>query len=131
MPLSDPVHISLYDMNPLRMSEKLFYQIGLSVDEAENVLDMHVEKMREFARYILAHVHAAVLGDRRALVNAKFIASLKLRDTAFDPAAMRARWEQYSASEEMHQWKNLDPWVLESFIPDHPVAEQAMASNEP
>jgi hypothetical protein len=127
MPLPDPVHISFYDLNPLRMSEKLFYQIGLSVEQAEETLEMHVEKMREFARYILAHVYAVVVGDKRALLNAPFIASLKLRDTAFDPEKMRAVWATHKDSEEMHQWNNLNPWVLESFIPDQAAAEKTTA----
>ena len=127
MPLPEPVHISFYDLNPLRMSEKLFYQIGLSAEEAEQTLDAHVEKMREFARYILAHVHAVVVGDKRALLNARFIASLKLRETIFDPEKMRAAWEMYKDSEEMHQWSNLNPWVLESFIPEQAAAERTTA----
>jgi len=113
---AEPVHIDFYDMVPLRMSEKLFYEIGLTVPEAEDVLDMHVERIKEFARHILAHVYAVVLGDKRVLLNAPFIASLKLRDTSFDPARMREDYARHADSDQIYAW-NLNPFALEEFIP--------------
>ena len=50
-------------MRPLRDSEKLFYEVGLSQDAAEMVFEKHIVRLKEFARWILAHVHAAVLDD--------------------------------------------------------------------
>jgi flavin-dependent dehydrogenase len=115
-----PVHIEFYDLEPLRLSEKMFYEIGLTVEEAEEAIEKHAERIKEFARYILAHVHAVVVGDRRALLNAPFIASLRLRDTVFDPERMREAWAKHADSEEVYRW-NLNPFVLESFIPEKTV----------
>ena len=117
----EPAHIDFYDMEPLRMSEKLFYEIGLSVEEAEDKLDMHVERIKEFARYIIAHVYAVVLGDKRVLLNAPFVSGLKLRDTSFDPVRMREDYARFADSDQTHQsqiypWK-LNPFALEEFIP--------------
>ncbi len=75
MPRTEAAHIDFYDMEPLRMSEKLFYEIGLNTEEAEEKLEMQVERMKEFARYIVAHVYVAVLGDKRVLLNAPFVSS--------------------------------------------------------
>ena len=123
MPLAEPAHIDFYDMEPLRMSEKLFYEIGLTVQEAEDKLDMHVERMKEFARHILAHVYAAVLGDKRVLLNAPFVSSLKLRDTSFDPARMREDYARFADSDQIYQWK-LNPFALDEFIPEQAALEE-------
>lgn len=123
--LAEPTHIDFYDMEPLRMSEKLFYEIGLTREEAEQRVEMHVEKMREFARYIVAHVHAVVVGDKRALLNKPFVASLKLREIVFDPERMKENYAKFADSTEMQHW-NLNPFALESFIPEA-VAEETPA----
>ena len=99
------------------MSEKLFYEVGLTEDQAQDKLEMQVERLKEFARYILAQVYAVVVGDKRVLLNAPFIASLKLRETTFDPEKMRQHYASHAASGEIHQW-NLNPFALETFVPD-------------
>ncbi|HXJ39674.1 MAG TPA: hypothetical protein VNH18_10375 [Bryobacteraceae bacterium] len=113
--LASPEHIEFYQMEPLRMSEKLFYEIGLTGEQAEDVLELHVERLREFAKYIVAQVYASVLGEKRVLLNAPFIASIKLREATFDPEKMREHYAMYADSDEVHQW-NLNPFVLENFV---------------
>jgi 2-polyprenyl-6-methoxyphenol hydroxylase-like FAD-dependent oxidoreductase len=115
-PLPEPLNIEFYSLQPLKESETLFYQIGLTVEEAEDQTEKHVERMREFARYIYAHVYAVMLGDKRVLLNAAFIKSLKLREVRFNPDAMRSQYEPFAGSEEIYDWK-LNPFALEAFIP--------------
>ncbi len=111
-----------YRMCPLRESEKLFYQVDLTQEEIENVFDMQFARLKEFARYIVAHVYASVLGDKRVLTNAPFIASLKIRTMTFDAGRMRADYARFADSPELHQW-TLDPFALEAAImTDRPVA---------
>ena len=69
----DPVLIDFYDLRPVRDSEKLFYEVGVTLQEAKTVLSRHVERLHELARYIAAHVHASVLEDRAVLFNAAFV----------------------------------------------------------
>jgi len=130
----EPVHIDFYDQEPLRMSEKLFYEVGLTREEAEDVLEMHVERMKDFARYIIAHVYAVVLGDKRVLLNAPFVSSIKLRDTSFDPARMREHYARFADSDQIYQWK-LNPFALDEFIPEKPMmadpVSQGAALEEP
>ncbi len=123
MPLAQPAHIDFYEMEPLRASEKLFYEIGLTLEEAEDKLEMHVQRMKEFARHILAHVYAVVLGDKRVLLNAPFVSSLKLRSTTFDPARMRRDYAPFADSGQVYGWK-LNPFTLESFIPEQAMLEE-------
>jgi len=120
--LAEPVHIDFYDLEPLRMSEKHFYEVGLTPAEAESVLELHVERMREFTRYVLAHVHAVVLGDKGVLLNASFVRSLKLRETVFDPDGMRAAYAPHADRVGTHEW-NLKPFTLERFIDETAVPE--------
>ncbi len=124
-PLAEPVHIDFYDMEPLRMSEKFFYDIGLTREEAEDKMDIITERMKEFARYILAHVYAVVLGDKCVLLNAPFVASLKLRDTTFDPERMTQDYAKHAGSDKVHMW-NLNAFTLENFIQprDEPMAPE-------
>jgi hypothetical protein len=44
----------------LRSTESLFYQVGLTAVEGATVLAQESVKLTEFARYIVAHIGAAV-----------------------------------------------------------------------
>jgi hypothetical protein len=84
---------------------------------------MHVQRLKEFARHILAHVYAVVLGDKRVLLNAPFVSSLKLRSTTFDPVRMRQDYARFADSSQVYEWK-LNPFALESFILSQPMLEE-------
>jgi flavin-dependent dehydrogenase len=121
-----PWLVDFYRMVPLRDSEKLFYEVGLSQEEAETVFENHMMRLKEFARYILAHVHAVVLEDPGVLHNASFLHSLKLRETVFDPERMRAAWAPHAGRSEIYRW-NLDPFALEPFLSRRPAVQEASA----
>jgi flavin-dependent dehydrogenase len=112
---TEPKFFEFYDMAPLRDAEKLFYETGLTGPEALAVLDRHLARLKEFARYITAHVYASVLGDPEALINAPFVASIDLRCTVFDPDRMAAHFSGYSGSAERFTW-DLNPFALVRFI---------------
>ena len=73
---------------------------------------MQVARLREFARYILAHVYSVVLADPAVLTNAAFVASLKLRSTPFCPQSMREAYAPYAESTDVYEWKDLNPLAL-------------------
>jgi len=115
---SAPSFFEFYSMTPLRDAEKLFYEAGLSPSEALAVLDQHVARLQEFARYIITHIYASVLGNREVMTNAPFIASLSIRNTVFNPARMVATYERYAGAPEIFPW-NLNPLALEQWIWKH------------
>jgi hypothetical protein len=123
-PSPTPIHMEFYKILPLKESETLFYEIGLTTEEAELQIDLHVDRMREFARYIYAHVCATVLCDKKVLLNASFVRSLKLKDTVFDEEGIRRAYEAHAGCEEIYEWK-LNPFAMETFIPA--AAMQTMA----
>jgi len=120
---TEPSLFEFYDIQPLLEAETLFYEAGLTSTEALDVVDRHLTRLKEFARYIITHIYASVLGSREPLTNAPFISSLKLRDTVFDPEAMRAAYAPYAGSSELYQW-NLNPFALESYIVERVAVPQ-------
>ena len=120
-----PNLVEFYDMAPLRDAEQIFYQAGLQPEQAIEALDRLIDRLEEFARYIIAHVYASVLSDRQVLSNAPFLSSLDLSKTVFDPDQMAADYSKYAGAQEIFTW-NLDPFVLERFIPDERTVELAV-----
>jgi 2-polyprenyl-6-methoxyphenol hydroxylase-like FAD-dependent oxidoreductase len=113
--LSAPHFVEFFDMQPLREAEKMFYQVGLAASEAVEVIDCHLRRLEEFARYIIAHIYASVLGEPDALTNAAFISRLDLRHAVFNPQQMQAEYSRFPGRGELYHW-GLDPWVLKHFI---------------
>jgi 2-polyprenyl-6-methoxyphenol hydroxylase-like FAD-dependent oxidoreductase len=85
-----PLVNDFYEMIPLRESEKLFYQVGLTTEEAMKTLERQFQSLKEFARWIVAQAHSIVLGDPKLAMDAGYIAGIKLRDLRFDPEEMRS-----------------------------------------
>jgi 2-polyprenyl-6-methoxyphenol hydroxylase-like FAD-dependent oxidoreductase len=120
-----PCDIELYRVGWLGESEKLFYEVARSGEQVDRLLDIHFDRMVEFARYILAHIHAVVVNDRRALVNRPFVSSLAVHHTSFDPQRMRETYARLAGASETYEW-GLNPWALEAFLPSD-VAERVPA----
>jgi flavin-dependent dehydrogenase len=84
-----PRHFDFYQFAHLRAAAECFYQVGLSAEEARPVLAEQLENLEDLARFVVAHVSAAVTGDPRAL-SQEFVEGIDLRRVVFDPAAMAA-----------------------------------------
>ncbi|MBS1856992.1 MAG: tryptophan 7-halogenase [Acidobacteria bacterium] len=121
----EPNLLEFYDMHPLRDAEKLFYEVGLEPRAAVDVVDRHVDRLQDFARYIIAHIHSAVLGNPAVMKNASFVKSLRLRHTVFDPDRMCEAYEKHAGCTEIFEW-NLNPHVLERFV-NQPKTEEVGA----
>jgi 2-polyprenyl-6-methoxyphenol hydroxylase-like FAD-dependent oxidoreductase len=90
-----------YEMMPLRNSELLFYQVGLTREEATEALERQLNSLKGFARWIVAQVYATVLGDPMIGMDTGFIKSIKLRGVRFDPDQMRAEYSSHGKKGEM------------------------------
>jgi flavin-dependent dehydrogenase len=113
-PARGPVFYDFTDIAPLRVAEKTFYQVGVSVDEAKRILDSQLDNLKELARYFVAHIYSAVLSEGRALTNRAFIESIELNRLQFGPAEMRSHYARYADSPERHQW-SFDAGALDCF----------------
>ena len=94
-----PVREQLYHdftaMEALRRAETTFYKVGVSAEEANQILDEQMANLKELARFIVAHVCSAVLSDERVLTDRSFIESVDLRSVRFDPEEMRERYARF------------------------------------
>jgi flavin-dependent dehydrogenase len=102
------------EIGPLRAAERAFYAVGVTADEARRMLNLHLANLEEMARFIVAHISAAVLADEGALTNRAFIESLDLECVRFDPEEMRVRYAQCVATDALYEW-SFDPTVLRQF----------------
>jgi flavin-dependent dehydrogenase len=142
-----PRHFDFYQFAHLRAAAECFYQVGLGAEEARPVLAEQLENLEDLARFIVAHVSAAVTGDPRAL-SREFVEGIDLRRLVFDPAAMAARLPAIAAiaaaggeggdagsagGAEPYPWR-LQPAAMEQFrqarraVPPAPEAEPEVAA---
>jgi flavin-dependent dehydrogenase len=89
----EPVFFDFMEVGALAASELTFYKVGVSRDEARQVLDEQLDNLRDLARWTAAHIASAVLDDPRAATNAAFIRGIDIDNLQFDPAAMAERLE--------------------------------------
>jgi flavin-dependent dehydrogenase len=89
----EPVFFDFMEVGALAAAELTFYKIGVSLDEAREVLDEQLDNLRDLARWTAAHIAAVVLDDPRAATNAAFIRGIDVNDLQLDPEAMAARLE--------------------------------------
>ncbi len=98
---ASPMMNDFYEMAPLRQSELLFYQVGLTREEAVDALNRQFMSLKGFARWIIAQVYSIVLDEPMLACDADFIAAIKLRDIRFDPQRMRSDYEAAARKSEM------------------------------
>lgn len=103
---AEPVFFDFMEVGALVSAEMTFYKVGVSVDEARDVLDEQLENLKDLARWTAAHVAAAVLDDPRAATNAAFIRGIDINNLQFDPEAMAERLEAACReTSETYTWR--------------------------
>ena len=113
-PARTPIFNDFTELGPLRTAESTFYRVGVSIEEAQTILDTQVRNLLELARFIVAHIYSVVLADERALTNHLFVESINPYDFRFDPDEMRGRYAKFAHSTDEYQW-SFDPFVLQRF----------------
>lgn len=114
VPTRKPRFYDLMEIEPLRRTEKTFYHVGVSVEEARAVLDEQLVNLKEFARFILAHICAVTLDDESLLTNRAFIESIDLNSFCFDLETLRTRTEACADEKEIYEW-TFNPRFLDCF----------------
>lgn len=120
----EPVFFEFYEAAPLGSAGSCFYKVGVSADEAKQVLDEQLESLEEMALWIAAHVAANVLDDPRPLTHPDFLRGFDVRKLSFDPDAWHERMA--ACREPRQRWK----WSFEPLPPDRfrgvPAMEEKM-----
>jgi 2-polyprenyl-6-methoxyphenol hydroxylase-like FAD-dependent oxidoreductase len=87
-----PHEPNFYDftfLEPLKKSEELFYEIGLSGAECLRVLKQSISNIERLARFIAVYIYSVVLGDEDLLSNKELIKTINIENLRFDPERMR------------------------------------------
>jgi len=112
-----PIHKVLNDfmeLTPLKYSETAFYEFGLNQVESEEVLERHLQNLKEFARFIYAYVASRVLEDDKVRMNRSFVESISLKNMEFCPEGLRKAYAEHADCTEVYDWK-LDPDGMRKF----------------
>lgn len=129
-PLAEPKYFDFFEIGPLRETERTFYEVGVSVDEAKKILRREVDRLEEMARFLVAHVASVVLDEPAVVENRAFVEGIELtpdEGMAFDPDAWARRWAACRDTKDVMEW-SFDTRVLDRFrTPAHPVLQE-MAS---
>jgi len=104
-PNTEPIFFDFYEIGGLGVAEKTFYKVGVSVDQAREVLDQQLANAIELARFTAAHIYAGVLGDPAVIRNRSFVESLDLERLNFNEDAMRLHYAEHAAATEPYPWK--------------------------
>jgi 2-polyprenyl-6-methoxyphenol hydroxylase-like FAD-dependent oxidoreductase len=115
IPPREVIHVDFTDIKPLADAEKTFYRVGVSVEEARQILDEQLSNFKEMARFMAAQICASVVGDVRVLTNRPFVEGLDITRLHFDPEAIRESYLPYQNSREVYPW-TLDSQVLRGLI---------------
>ena len=99
-----PMFLDFFETGALIASEKVFYEVGVTTDEAQAVLDRQLQNAFDVARQTVAHVYASTLGDSRVFSNKSFLESLDFERLSFDPEEMRRHYAQHAGCDEKYQW---------------------------
>lgn len=122
-PPREIIHFDFTEIEPLADAEKTFYRVGVTVEEARQILDEQLANLREMARFMAAQICASVLGDVRVLTNRPFVESLDITRLHFDPEAIRESYLKFESSPDEYPW-TLDPHVLKRLIEDQSIVEE-------
>ena len=120
-----PTFFDFSEIATLREAEKMFYEVGVGIDEARKLLARQVENLEEMARFIAAHVASVVLEDPAVVADRRFVEGLDPAELAFDPEGFARRWQECQAEREAaeaagemagepYEW-SIDPAVLDRF----------------
>lgn len=109
-----PIFNDFMEIGALRVAESTFYRVGVTVEEAREVLDEQLANLMELARFVVAHVYSVVLGDRAVVTNRSFVESIDLDNFYFDEGQMRERYAAHAENTERYIWA-FDPSALDRF----------------
>jgi hypothetical protein len=103
-PHREPMFVDFYETGGLGVAEKAFYEVGLTTDQARDILDRQLQNTFYLARQSVAHVYASVLGDTSVFWNKSFIESLDLERLRFDPEEMRRHYSEHAECRDRYEW---------------------------
>jgi 2-polyprenyl-6-methoxyphenol hydroxylase-like FAD-dependent oxidoreductase len=124
-PAGGPLYFDFYEIWALKSAETCFYKVGVTPEQARQVLDEQLAHLEELARWVYAYVAATVLGDERALTDPGFVGAIDPENLVFDPQQMAERLAACPpAGSSMERWAwSFEPPSLQRFRTEEPQKE--------
>ena len=89
----NPVLFDFTGFEPLKKSEELFYEVGLSAIQAIRLLREHMTNIQRLGSFIAIYIYSVVLNDESLLSNKHLIETIRIDNLRFDPNSMRQECE--------------------------------------
>lgn len=84
-----PLFVDFTFFEPLKKSEELFFQVGLSPSQCIKVLKLQMANLETLGKFIVAHIYASVFANEELLTNKQLLDSIRLEDLHFNEDMMR------------------------------------------
>ncbi|MBZ5507109.1 MAG: NAD(P)-binding protein [Acidobacteriia bacterium] len=85
----EPVLFDFTSFEPLKKSQELFYQVGLTPRECIRGLERQMANVEKMARFIAAYIYSAVLEDDSILLAKNLAETIDIETLEFDPEKMK------------------------------------------
>ena len=99
-PQKEPVFFDFTAFEPLRKSQELFYQVGLTPRECARGIERQMANVEKMARFIAAYIYSVVLEDDDILVAKNLAETIDVEKLEFDPEKMRQMGHAATISKE-------------------------------
>jgi flavin-dependent dehydrogenase len=85
----EPVLFDFASFEPLKKSQELLYQVGLTPQECASTLKRQMANVEQMAAFIVAYIYSVVLEDDSILTAKNIAATINIEKLEFDPDKMR------------------------------------------
>jgi len=128
---SEPNFFDFMFLEPLKKSEELFYQVGLSGPACIKVLKNSMGNVEKLARFIAMYIYSAVLGDQELLTNKQLAETIRLDNLRFDPKSMRQECKQLTSQRDAKLAKTAPNFVARFCHSENGAAREPVPSAIP
>lgn len=118
----EPVLFELTSFEPLKKSQELFYQVGLTPRECIKTLERQMANIERMARFIAAYIYSAVLEDDSILLSKNLAETIDIEKLEFDPEKMREMSGALNTMKETKLTKAGTDFITEFRRPKQPAS---------
>jgi len=128
----DPGFLDFMFLDPLKKSEELFYQVGLSGAECMKRLKTGMANVERLGHFIAMHIYSQVLEDESLLTSKDLADTIRVDNLRFDPEQMRRECGHFSSAKDPKLAKVAPDFVaLFSRSEKKPAAQENQAEAVP
>jgi hypothetical protein len=96
----EPHFFDFMFLEPLKKSEQLFYEVGLSGPKCLRTLKASIANIERLARFIAVYIYSVVLQDEGLLNNKQLVETVRIDNLRFDPESMRQECSRLDTAQD-------------------------------